>query len=79
MNVVLTGNGYLRCCDTMRKITRAAQLESPESVTATNMRKYTATVTQLLSLGEHQLEWLCKHMGHSIQIHRDFYRLIFLV
>jgi len=42
-------------------------------LTATTMWKFTATVSQLLALEEHQLEWLCNHMGHSVQVHRDFY------
>jgi hypothetical protein len=52
-------------------------VDNAETITCTLVRKYTATVSQLLTLEENQLEWLCNHMGHSIQVHRQFYRQVY--
>ena len=68
------GSGYMRACDVLRKLAKQAELSSDANLTSTSIRKYTATVSQLLALEEYQLEWLCNHMGHSIQVHRNFYR-----
>ncbi len=50
-------------------------LESPEDISATKVRKYTATVAQVLSLKSHHLEWVAGHLGHNVNIHKDFYRV----
>ena len=42
---------------------------------STNLRKYVATVSQLVDMNESEMGWLANHMGHNIQIHKDFYRL----
>ncbi|XP_064601265.1 uncharacterized protein LOC135467422 [Liolophura sinensis] len=34
-----------------------------------------ATVSQVISLTENELEYLANHMGHDISVHRNFYRL----
>ncbi|XP_072049953.1 uncharacterized protein [Amphiura filiformis] len=50
-------------------------LEAPEDIRATKVRKYTATVAQILSLQSHHLEWVAGHLGHNVDIHKDFYRV----
>ncbi|KAF0303913.1 hypothetical protein FJT64_024170 [Amphibalanus amphitrite] len=49
--------------------------KKPELITSTKIRKYLATVTQVLQLDEQQLEWVANHLGHSLDVHRQFYRL----
>jgi hypothetical protein len=39
------------------------------------LRKYIATITQVLSLEEKELDWLARHLGHDIRTHREYYRL----
>ena len=34
-----------------------------------------ATVTQIVCLDKEELEWVADHLGHNIEIHREFYRL----
>ena len=51
------------------------ELKKPELITSTKIRKYLATVTQVLQLDEQQLEWVANHLGHSLDVHRHFYRL----
>ena len=65
----------LRSWDLLMKFSVEAGLEKPELMTSTNLRKYTCTVSQIMQLEENELEWLCTHMGHSIDVHRNFYRL----
>jgi len=50
-------------------------LEKPEAVTSTRLRKYVATVSQILDLQENELDWLARHLGHDIRVHREYYRL----
>ena len=65
------GAGYLSATKCLQQLALLAEVGSLGS---TKLRKYTATVTQLMCLKENELEWLCNHMGHKISIHRDFYR-----
>ena len=30
---------------------------------------------QVLDLKEHELEWVARHLGHDISVHREYYRL----
>ena len=68
---------YIRGCDSIRKIsqTLSGNLDDPESLRATKLRKYTATVCQLLNLGGEHLEWLTSHLGHNVDVHKIYYRL----
>lgn len=68
---------HMRALDCLRKF--ATECESPLSnttnITSTKLRKYIATISQVLSLKETEVDWLARHFGHDIQVHRDFYRL----
>ncbi|KAF5274424.1 hypothetical protein FQR65_LT04340 [Abscondita terminalis] len=66
---------YLRGHDCLRKCCERAQLESPENINGTKLRKYIATVTQIINLTENETDWLARHLGHDVRVHRDFYRL----
>lgn len=51
-------------------------LSNPTNITSTKLRNYIATISQVLvSLKETEVDWLARHLGHDIQVHRDFYRL----
>ena len=67
--------GYLDSWQAMSSISQEASLKQPELVTSTKLRKYNATVSQLFDLNHGELEWLSNHMGHDLNIHKDFYRL----
>jgi hypothetical protein len=56
-------------------IASCSELQHPDRLAATNLRKYVATVSQVLQLDETELGWVSKHLGHSIDVHRKFYRL----
>ncbi|XP_043201505.1 uncharacterized protein LOC122370192 [Amphibalanus amphitrite] len=42
---------------------------------ATKLRKYCATTSQILEMGEFDMEVLTRHMGHDKDVHRGYYRL----
>jgi hypothetical protein len=52
-----------------------ANLERPELVRSTRLRKYVATVSQVLNLSTSEIQLLCKHMGHTIDVHNHYYKL----
>lgn len=75
-----TGNGslgHLRPWECMKKVVTSDELKlkKPEAVTSTKLRKYVATVSQILDLKENELDWLARHLGHDITVHREYYRL----
>ena len=51
------------------------KLQNPGAITSTKLRKYIATITQVLSLKEQEIDWLARHLGHDIRTHREYYRL----
>lgn len=69
-------SGHLKCWDSLKWITNRVDLKNPELITTTNMRKYIATVSQIVDLdSKNELEWLANHMGHTLSVHRKYYRL----
>ena len=34
-----------------------------------------ATVAQIVHLEANELEWLASHLGHNLDVHKEFYRL----
>ncbi|CAB4027911.1 Hypothetical predicted protein [Paramuricea clavata] len=67
--IVLTGH------DVLQKTCAKVQLEQPNLVKTTNLRKYVATVSQLVDINESEMGWLANHLGHDIHVHKEFYRL----
>ncbi|KAG5892254.1 hypothetical protein JTB14_014624 [Gonioctena quinquepunctata] len=66
---------YMRGHDCIKKWCSEANLDSPETITSTKLRKYVATVCQVFNLKENECDWLARHLGHDIRVHREFYRL----
>ncbi|XP_068746319.1 uncharacterized protein [Montipora capricornis] len=68
---------YMRGWDCLRKFSTQCEppLSNPANVTSTKLRKYIATISQVLSMEEKEVDWLARHLGHDIRVHRDFYRL----
>ena len=67
----------LRAWDCLKRFATECDppLSNPSAITSTKMRKYIATISQVLSLKETEVDWLARHLGHDIRVHRDFYRL----
>ena len=34
-----------------------------------------ATVAQVINLNSNEIEWLANHLGHTVDIHQEYYRL----
>ncbi|CAH1798020.1 unnamed protein product, partial [Owenia fusiformis] len=43
-------------------------------ITSVTLRKYTATMSQTVSMNNNQLYWLAKHLGHTRDVHLGSYR-----
>ena len=69
--------GHIRACKCLKKLATECDppLSNPKGVTSTKLRKYIATISQVLALNEIEVDWLARHLGHDIRVHRDFYRL----
>ena len=65
----------MRGHDVIRRVCDMVELKQPEVITSTNLRKYVATIAQLVDMDENEKEWLANHLGHDLNIHKDFYRL----
>ena len=67
---------WFRGNDCMNKVLKKIEdIKSPERIGSTELRKYCATVTQVADLTENDLRWLAEHMGHDLDVHREYYRL----
>ena len=66
---------HLRGPDCLNTVVGKVELESPNAVKSTKLRKYVATVSQIIDLSQSELEWLARHMGHDLSVHREYYRL----
>ena len=49
-------------------------LRCPELFMATKLRKYCASTSQILEMGDLDMEILTRHMGHDKEVHRTYYR-----
>lgn len=58
-----------------KKLNLLSGAKDIEAISSTNLRKYVATVMQIMSLSDEELDWVAIHLGHDIRVHRDFYRL----
>lgn len=59
----------------MKKYASMCKLKNPHAITATRLRKHLATITQIFSMTEGDIEQLATFMGHTDRIHRGEYRL----
>nr|CAI5856621.1 unnamed protein product [Callosobruchus analis] len=66
---------HLRGHDVLRMCSTEANLIRPDLINSTKLRKYIATVSQVFNLTENETNWLARHLGHDIRVHREFYRL----
>ncbi|KAF5269754.1 hypothetical protein FQR65_LT17931 [Abscondita terminalis] len=64
----------LRGHDCLNQVMDNVILARPELITGTKLRKYVATVAQIFNLSKNEYDWLARHLGHDIRVHREFYR-----
>ena len=66
---------FLRGHDCLSAVVQRCGVKSPSAIKSTRLRKYVATVSQIVDLDEREMNWLARHMGHDLSVHKDFYRL----
>ncbi|GLV61287.1 hypothetical protein CBL_21109, partial [Carabus blaptoides fortunei] len=59
----------------VREAANSCGAKQPALLRGTKLRKHIATVSQAMNLTENELGILADYLGHSIDIHRHFYRL----
>ncbi|KAJ8320563.1 hypothetical protein KUTeg_002150 [Tegillarca granosa] len=63
-------------CTAMRDVTdKCPSLEKPKTIRSRLLRKYLATVSQVMDMTGDELKMVADHMGHSLSIHTDIYKL----
>ena len=50
-------------------------LKYPERIRSTELQKYCAAVSPIADLSETDVRWLAEHLGHNLDVHREYYRL----
>lgn len=66
----------LRGNDCMNNVLKLIKgLQYAERIRSTELRKYCATVMQVADLSENDLRWVAEHLGHNLDVHREYYRL----
>ena len=68
-------NRPYRGADALSEFVRKVDLKQPEGFSWTGLRKHLATLSQVYEISETSQDQLAQFMGHSIRVHRDFYRL----
>lgn len=58
----------------MNKLAKAAGCVYPNLISSSRLRKYLATVSQILHMEDYELEWLSRHLAHDINTHKNHYR-----
>ncbi|XP_054286882.1 titin homolog [Macrosteles quadrilineatus] len=71
----LNSDRHQRGHDVIRAFCQELDLQKPHLITSTKLRKYIATVTQVVNLTENESDWLARHLGHNIRVHREYYRM----
>ena len=66
---------YLHGYDCLSAVVDRLPLEKLSAIKSTKLRKYIATVSQIVDLTNSELDWLARHLGQDVRVHRDYYRL----
>ena len=65
---------YLDGCRCVRHFSNSFGLKKPKAITTTKLRKHLATCLQVLNLSENEMEWVAGFLGHTVDVHRLYYR-----
>jgi len=58
----------------MNKMAQEAGCKQPHLISSSRLRKYLATVCQILDFEDYELEWLSRHLAHDLNTHKNHYR-----
>lgn len=65
----------LRGYDCLSAVVQRCGVKNPSAIKSTKLRKYVATVSQIVDLDDREMNWLARHMGHDLSVHKEYYRL----
>ncbi|KAL3870155.1 hypothetical protein ACJMK2_038238, partial [Sinanodonta woodiana] len=68
------GEGYISTWQVMQIASKASGCQQPELITSSRLRKYIATVAQVIDLSDHELQWLSSHLAHDLKTYKQYYR-----
>ena len=66
--------GVIRAYDSVKAVASKACLDEPWRITSVNLRKFMATMVQTFDLSQQEMQWVCDHLGHTLDVHRIHYR-----
>ncbi|KAJ8931286.1 hypothetical protein NQ314_015818 [Rhamnusium bicolor] len=69
-----TEDSFLWSYKVLKKIAIACGVTNIQAITATSLRKHIATIAQLISMEDNDLEQLSTHLGHEKATHLNYYR-----
>lgn len=69
-----TTNSFIWSYKVLKKIASSCNVSNIQAITATHLRKHIATIAQLISMEDHDLEQLSAHLGHEKATHLNYYR-----
>ena len=70
-----SAGGHLDTWKVLRTCAELAGCEKPELISATRLRKYLATVCQIMMMTESEKTLLSNHLAHNIKTHDSFYKI----
>lgn len=70
---------WINGCAILSKYAQMCGAKHPELLTSCRLRKHIATVTQVLSLKENEIDQLAKFMGHTRKTHETFYKYVYFI
>ena len=56
----------------LNETAKRANLKHPNLMTSTKVRKYLAAVMQFIALDSSELLWVTEHLGHTVQVHKEW-------
>ena len=74
-NPLATKSGHFNAGVVLKEELVGMPLSRADLFHATKLRKYCATTSQILEMGDFDMEVLTRHMGHDKDVHREYYRL----
>lgn len=72
-NLVAGQYNYLRASSVLSNIAHKSNVEHPERLKATELRKHMATYASQMQLTDDQIAEAARFMGHSVRIHNNIY------
>lgn len=65
---------HIRGWEVVNEMMHKVDLENPELVTSTKIRKHVVTFLQHFDMNHAEFEWVTEHLGHTEDVHRTWCR-----